>query len=147
MEEVNEPEQVDTKVTPIQKPQETIPRLWKWEYKLPKVYKIAASLSLKSLRILVQIQTMDTGETHGVNGLVDCGADWEFLDAEFVKRNNIPTQKLTHPILVNNVDGSSNEHGPILEVVDLVLQYKGHRERALFAITQLGKETMILGLP
>ena len=84
---------------------------------------------------------------HGVNGLVDCGADGEFLDVEFVKQNNIPTWKLTCPILVNNVDRSPNEHGPILEVADLVLQYKGHRECALFTITQLGKETMILGLP
>jgi len=49
------------------------------------------------------------------------------------------------------VDGSPNEHGPILEVADLVLQYKGHykghRECTLFAVTQLRKEAMILGLP
>jgi len=120
VEEVNEPEQVDVEVTPKWKPRKTVPRLRKWEYKLPKVYKIAALPSSNSLRIPIQVQTMDMGETHGVNGLVDCGADGEFLDAEFVKWNNIPTRKLTHPILVNN------EHGPILEVADLVLQYKGH---------------------
>src|SRR5262245_27879295 len=90
---------------------------------------------------------MNTRETHGVEGLVDCGADGEFLSAEFVKWNNIQTWKLTCPILVNNVDGSPNEHGPISEMAELVLQYKGHRERVLFAVTQLGKETMVLGLP
>jgi len=49
VEEMEEPEQADVKVTPIQKPWETIPRLRKWEYKLPKVYKIAASPSSKLL--------------------------------------------------------------------------------------------------
>jgi len=128
VEEMEELEQVDTKVTPIQNPREKVLRLRKWEYKLPKVYKIAASPSSKSLRIPVQIQTMDTGETHGLEGLVDCGADGEFLSTEFVKRNNIQTRKLTRPIPVNNVDGSPNEHGPISEVADLVLQYKGHTQ-------------------
>jgi hypothetical protein len=32
-----------------------------------------------------------------------------------------------------------------MEVADLLLQHKGHTERALFAITQLGTQQMILG--
>ena len=60
-EKMEESEQADIEVTPIQKPQETIPQLRKWECKLLKVYKIAALLSSKSLRIPTQIQTMDTG--------------------------------------------------------------------------------------
>ena len=124
------------------------PKPPKWENKLPRSYKIAvASPGSKSLKIPVQVQTTDTGEIHGVEGLVDCGADGEFLDSEFIKRNKIPTRQLVRPIPVNNVDGSPNENGPIREVADLVLRYKGHTERIVFAVTQLGKEDMILGLP
>jgi len=89
----------------------------------------------------------DTGEIHGTECLIDCGADGEFLDMEYVWQNNIPTWKLSTLIPVNNVNRSPNENGPIMEIADLILRYKGHSERVLFAITQLGKETMILGLP
>ena len=49
VEEMEEPERANIEVTPKQKLRETIPRLRKWEYKLPKAYKIAASPSSKLL--------------------------------------------------------------------------------------------------
>jgi len=55
-----------------------------WEKKLPRTYKIATTASAKSLRLKVQLQTTDTGEIHGTEALLDCGADGEFLDTEFV---------------------------------------------------------------
>ena len=103
--------------------------------------------SSKSLRIKVQIQTTDTVEIHGVDRLVDCGADGEFIDSNYVCNHNIATRSLTLPISVNNVDGTPNDNGPIKEVVDLVLRYKGHSERRVFAVMRLGKEQLILGLP
>jgi hypothetical protein len=50
------------------------------------------------------------------------------------------------PIPVRNVDGTPNEAGPITEVVDIILCYKGHSERAIFAVTTIGQEDVILGL-
>jgi hypothetical protein len=44
------------------------------------------------------------------------------------------------------VDGSPNENGAITDVVDLILRYKGHTERATFAVTSLGTQDLILGL-
>ncbi|KNZ76172.1 hypothetical protein J132_11291 [Termitomyces sp. J132] len=38
-----------------------------------------------------------------------------------------------------------NESGSICSVVDLVLCYQDHSERAAFAVTSLGKQDMILG--
>jgi len=146
IEEVEETKQVIPKVTPMQNSKK-VPRQRKWEYRLPQVYMTAVSPSPDSLRVLIQIQTMDTGEIYGMNGLVDSGANGEFLNMGFVKKHWIMTQKLTCPVPVNNVDGSPNEYGPISEVVELILDYQGHRERVLFAVTQLGEEDMILGLP
>jgi hypothetical protein len=45
------------------------------------------------------------------------------------------------------VDGTPNENGPIMEVVDMLLHYKGHTEHITFVVTRLGKVKMILGLP
>ena len=112
----------------------------RWEMRLPSNYQITTMPSSKSLRIKVQLQTTDTAEIHGVEGLVDCGADGEFIDSDYVCTNCIATQTLTRAIPVNNVDGTPNDNGPIREVVDLVLRYKGHSERRVFAVTHLGKE-------
>src|SRR6266487_5352270 len=57
------------------------------------------------------------------------------------------TQTLQRPVPVKNVDGSPNEAGSIKEVVDLVLRFKDHSERALFGVTNLGKQNLILGFP
>jgi hypothetical protein len=46
---------------------------------------------------------------------------------------------------VFNVDGTPNEAGMIREVAQVILRYKDHSERAQLAVTQLGKQTMILG--
>ena len=48
-------------------------------------------------------------------------------------------------IPVYNVDGTRNESGSILEVVDVVINYKGHGERTLLAVTGLGNKDVILG--
>jgi hypothetical protein len=45
------------------------------------------------------------------------------------------------------VDNTLNEAGSIKEVVDLVLRFKDHSERVPFAVTNLGKQDIILGFP
>ena len=48
-------------------------------------------------------------------------------------------------IPVFNVDGTRNEAGSITEIIDTILQYNGHTERMSFAVTNLGKQDIILG--
>jgi hypothetical protein len=79
------------------------------------------------------------------SALVDCGATGLFVDTEYVRSNNISTRRLTTPIPVYNVDGTANEAGAITEIADVILRYKGHAERTQFAVTSLGKQSMILG--
>jgi len=57
----------------------------------------------------------------------------------------ISTQSISRPIPVFNVDGSPNKTGQISEVADIVLHYKIHSERTLLAVSNLGKQSMILG--
>ena len=77
--------------------------------------------------------------------LIDCAATGLFIDAQYVSDNEIPTRTLSKPIPVYNVDGTLNEAGSVNEIVDVVLRYNVHTERALFAVTSLGKQDMILG--
>ena len=76
---------------------------------------------------------------------MDSGATGNFIDKDFVHTKGISTRSISHPILVFNVDSSPNEAEQISEVVDVVLRYKTHSERTLLAVSNLGKQSMILG--
>jgi hypothetical protein len=119
----------------------------KWERILPPSLTINATGSEKQLKLQVEIKTTDDERTFRLEGLLDCGASGLFIDRDYVNRNRIPTRRLQRPIPVLNVDGTPNEAGAIKEVVSLVLRYKDHAERALFAVTSLGSQDLILGLP
>lgn len=51
------------------------------------------------------------------------------------------------PVPVCNVDGTSNKAGYITSLVEVILTYKGYTERAVFAVTGLEHQEIILGLP
>jgi hypothetical protein len=69
-----------------------------------------------------------------------------FANSDFVKRKRLTTRLLSRPIPVYNVDRSTNEAGSITEVVDVVLHYQDHLERAVFVVTSLGRQDIILSL-
>ena len=53
----------------------------RWEKALPKQYVIATTeQSLTSLKLKVEIETMDTSEQNSITCLVDSGATSEFID-------------------------------------------------------------------
>jgi hypothetical protein len=68
-----------------------------------------------------------------------------FIDVKWAQSNNVPTCPLTNPIPVYNVDGIANEAGMIVEITDMILRYDSHSEHTQFAVTRLGKQSMILG--
>src|SRR5882724_6969129 len=80
-----------------------------------------------------------------VEALIDSGATGMFIDVRFVRSKNIWTHRLPREILVYNIDGTPNESGHITEVVDLIVQYKDHSERATFHVMGIGRTMIILG--
>jgi predicted aspartyl protease len=134
--------------TPILKPvttHEPRRRKSRFEKHLPPKYVIAAIPSANSLEVEVKIETTDTGSKHTTQALIDSGATGMFIDGEWARSNNIPTRKLEFPIPVFNVDGTPNAAGQISEVADIVLHFEDHYERVQLAVTQLGKQNIILG--
>ena len=85
------------------------------------------------------IKATDTREVKSLHSLVDSWATGLFIDWEYVKVNQLTTQTLSKPILVYNINGTLNEAGSIMEMVDHILRYKNHSGRALFTVTGLGK--------
>jgi hypothetical protein len=119
----------------------------RWERKLPETLKIdAAEPGSNSLYLRVEIESTETQRKQGICVLVDCRATGLFIDREYVKSNQLLTKKLSQVIPVFNVDGTPNEAGCISEVVELIICYKKHSERTLFAVTGLGRQNLILGI-
>ena len=146
---------IETKTQDVQNPPPTetptmTPRLHsrrpKWEKSLPKKYVVSATDDGRSsLKLKVEIETLDTAETKSVSALVDSGATGDIIDRHFAKSCRFNLVKLAQPIPVYNVDGTLNEAGSITEVVNLILRYKGHSERTTFAVSGIGKQKLILG--
>ena len=67
------------------------------------------------------------------------------MNPAFADRCGFARRRLSSPIPVFNVDGTPNENGMIREVVELVLRFRDHTERALFAVTNIGRQDIILG--
>jgi hypothetical protein len=70
-----------------------------WECRLPKKFVIATTPSKNSLNIDIEIETTDTVMERNTNVLVDCSATGLFVNAEYVRSNNISTHHLTTPSL------------------------------------------------
>ena len=118
----------------------------KWEKRLPRRLSANTLDARRTFIILpIEIGTTDTSEVHSVKALLDSGATGNFIDKDFVRTKGISTRNISRPILVFNVDGSPNEARQISEVVDVVLRYKTHSERMLLTVSNLGKQSMILG--
>ena len=66
------------------------------------------------------------------------------MDVAFVEKHKLTTHPLTRPILVYNIDGTLNKAGSIWCVTECILCYRNHAEWAVFAITSLGKQDIIL---
>ena len=95
----------------------------------------------------VMITTMDTHDSITVKALLDSGATGMFIDREFVHKSGLKTRVLPYPIKVYNVDGTLNQGGSITEEIMLMMSHRGHKEKAIFEVCDLGKATIIVGHP
>src|SRR5258707_5237068 len=95
-------------------------------------------MELTSLTSLASVTT---------SALLDSGATGMFINWDFMRRHQLETTPLPQPVLLCNVDGSANEHGSIMEEVYALLRFGQHSERAQFAVTNLGQQSVIIRHP
>jgi deoxyuridine 5'-triphosphate nucleotidohydrolase len=71
------------------------------------------------LRLKGTIRTLDTGEQHSVNILLDSGCTNSTINITVVEKYQLATIPLAKPIGVRNADGTPNTAGMITHVADL----------------------------
>jgi hypothetical protein len=112
---------------------------------LPPTIYVLSKQSPRSLNLAVKLTTLTSLATVSVSALLDSGAMGNFVSPEFVRRHRLETMPLPQPIPIRNVDGTPNENGAITEELEALLTFGWHTERARFAITNLGQQSLIIG--
>ena len=95
--------------------------------------------------VKVGLETLDTQRQMDEDALLDCSATGLFMDLKWAQGNFISMTELEYPILVYNVDGSHNSVDSITHETMLIMIHKGHREKVMFKICNLGKVNLIIG--
>ena len=80
-----------------------------------------------------------------IPALLDSRANATFIDKAIIERLGLPLEALTNPIRVFNVDRSCNSAGDVTHAVNLTVDFLGHREELRAEVTNLGKNSLILG--
>ena len=88
---------------------------------------------------------VDSNHPLAMKALIDCGTTGEFIDHEFVQVHEPWTYQLPHLIGLYNTDRLPNEIRKITEVIDLIVQYKGHKSQSKFYVSSIGHKAIVLG--
>jgi len=102
---------------------------------------------LREVWLKVGLEKLESYEGVAVKALLDSGATGLFMDTTFTKEKRFKIEKLKKPLLVRNVDGTTNAGGAITHQVECNMFFKGHVERARMDIYNLGKIELILEMP
>ena len=86
-------------------------------------------------------------ETVDTNALIDCGAGGIFIDQKYAEKIGAMTTRLRKFITAKNVDGTINKNRIIKKSTTMNMLANRKTMKTRFLVTNLEKETVILGLP
>src|SRR5258708_6134785 len=126
------------KATPreVKKPLATVPP--------PTIY-ILSKNSPHSLNIQVELTSLTLLASISTSALLDSGATGMFINWSFMQKHQLETTPLPQPVLMHNINSSTNENGSVMEEVHITLCFRHHSERAHLAVANLRQQTVIIG--
>ena len=80
-----------------------------------------------------------------LDALLDLGANTIFIEKTWAEKHKVLLIPLWNPISVYNIDGTWNSTGSITHAVELIVKFQGHCEKIMAEVTDLGKNSFILG--
>ena len=102
---------------------------------------------MREVTVKIGLERIDTQEGITVEALLDSGTTGLVMSSEFAKKQGFKLKKLERPIQVRNVDRSFNREGPIENIVEVNIYYKGHIERMEIDVIRGQKWSVILEMP
>ena len=102
---------------------------------------------MREVTVKIGLERIDTQEGITVEALLDSGTTGLVISSEFTKKQGFKLKKLERLIQVRNVDRSFNREGPIENIVEVNIYYKGHIERMEIDVIRGQKWSVILEMP
>jgi len=97
--------------------------------------------------VTVKIGLKQEEEGIVVDALLDSRVTGLVMSKEFARKHRFKRTKLERPIYVRNVDGTLNYVGPIRDILEVEIFFKGHKERMSIDVIEGQKWSVILGMP
>lgn len=112
----------------------------------PTVYyaRTMGANNLTHTPIRVNIQTTNILDSFDIMGLLDNSVTYCFINKGFVHHHQLTTRRLPRSIIVYNVDGTKNQSGSVKEELDLIMTFKGHKEKMTFSIMNISDKNIII---
>ena len=110
----------------------------------PEIYVLLKQCP-RSLNLQVELTSTTSLTSVSTSTLLDSSATGMFISQDFIQKHGLETSLLAQPVPVRNMDGTLNENRSITEEVEVILHFSKHTERACFAVTNLGLQSMIIG--
>ncbi len=110
----------------------------------PTIYVLSKN-SPHSLNVQVELVSLTSLASVSTSVLLDSRATGMLINWSFVQKHQLETTPLPQPVLMCNVDGSTNENGSVMEEVHVTLHFGCHSERTHLGVTNLRQQTVIIG--
>ena len=98
-----------------------------------------------SMLVPATIETLHSLKGLTVAALLDTGATNGFISERLVEEKGLETEPLAVPVPGYNADSTPNKNGRITHIVRLRLTVQDHTEVFPFAVTDTGKNDIIIG--
>ena len=82
-----------------------------------------------------------------IEALLDSGATGLVMSKEFARKHRFKRTELERPVHVRNMDEMFNYVGPIVDIVEVEIYFKGHKKRTSIDVIEGQKWSVILGMP
>ena len=102
---------------------------------------------LREVTVKIGLKQEEKEEGIVTEALLDSRATRLMMSEEFARRHKFKRMKLERPVYVRNVDGMLNYTEPIVDIVEVKIFFKGHKERTSIDMIGGQKWSVILGMP
>ena len=82
-----------------------------------------------------------------IEALLYSGATGLVMSKEFARKHRFKRTELERPVHVRNMDEMFNYVGPIVDIVEVEIYFKGHKKRTSIDVIEGQKWSVILGMP
>ena len=102
---------------------------------------------LREVVVKIGLKQEEDKERVVMEALLDSGVMGLVMSEEFVRRHKFRRTKLEKLVYMRNVDGMLNYVGPIVDIVEVEIFFKGHMEQTSIDVIGGQKWSIILGMP